>query len=63
MHTIYFDMDGTIADFYGVDGWLNSILAEDIQPYVTAESLVSVEEFEDIIIKLQSGGYKVGAIR
>ena len=24
---IYFDMDGTIADLYGVDGWLDSLVA------------------------------------
>ena len=26
---IYFDMDGTIANFYGVDGWLNDLINEN----------------------------------
>ena len=31
--TIVFDMDGTIADFYGVDGWLDYLKAENTTPY------------------------------
>ena len=30
---IYFDMDGTIADFYGVDGWLADLEAHNVRPY------------------------------
>lgn len=26
---IWFDMDGTIADFYGVENWLDYLLDED----------------------------------
>jgi hypothetical protein len=31
--TLVFDMDGTIADFYGVTGWLDYLKAEDTTPY------------------------------
>ena len=26
---LVFDMDGTIADFYGVDGWLDCLMDEE----------------------------------
>ena len=29
MKTLVFDMDGTIADLYGVKGWLKMLRAED----------------------------------
>ena len=33
---LVFDMDGTLCDFYGVEGWLNCLMAEDVRPYVEA---------------------------
>lgn len=30
--TIYFDMDGTIANFYGVENWLDYLKAYDTTP-------------------------------
>ena len=42
MH-VYFDMDGTIADFYGVEGWLDAIRAEDTRPYECAATLGNIE--------------------
>ncbi len=42
MH-VYFDMDGTIADFYGVEGWLDAIHAEDTRPYECAATLGNIE--------------------
>ena len=30
--TIWFDMDGTIADLYGVEGWLEMLIAKDETP-------------------------------
>ena len=29
---IWFDMDGTIADLYSVDGWLEDLLAFNTRP-------------------------------
>ena len=42
MH-VYFDMDGTIADFYGVEGWLESILDRDTRPYDIAAPIEGIE--------------------
>ena len=38
--TINFDMDGTIADFYGVENWLDYLMEEDTHPYAVAEPLL-----------------------
>ena len=40
--TIWFDMDGTIADLYGVDGWLDNLINEDTRPYDIAKPLVNM---------------------
>ena len=39
---IFFDMDGTIADLYGVDGWLDDLRAERVRPYAEAKPLVNL---------------------
>ena len=39
---IYFDMDGTIADLYGVSGWLADLEAENVRPYAEAKPLINL---------------------
>ena len=60
--TIYFDMDGTIADLYGVENWLPKLRAEDASPYLEAEPLVNMIELQEYFIGLQSYGFKIGII-
>lgn len=60
--TIYFDMDGTIADFYGVDGWLDYLIAGDATPYRVAKPLVNLNSLARILNRLQNEGYKIGII-
>lgn len=60
--TIWFDMDGTIADFYSVDNWLNKILNEDVSPYEEAAPLFSYEEMAQLISMLKDAGYDIGII-
>ena len=60
--TIYFDMDGTIADLYAVNNWLEKLRAEDKTPYAEAEPLVNVKEFTIALNYLQGNGYKLGII-
>ena len=38
---INFDMDGTIANFYGVDGWLDYLMNKDVTPYKEAKPLIN----------------------
>ena len=51
--TIFFDMDGTIANLYGVEGWLESILARDEKPYKEAEVLLNMNSLARILNRLQ----------
>ena len=60
--TIYFDMDGTIADLYGVDNWLENLIAEQTKPYRTAKSLVDMRKLGSLLNHLQNIGYHIGIV-
>ena len=59
---IYFDLDGTIADLYGVEGWLADLEAENVRPYAEAKPLVNLSLLARYIHKAQRMGYTVGVI-
>ena len=59
---IYFDMDGTIADLYGVDGWLDSLIAEQTKPYREAKPLVDMRKLGKVLNALQHDGWHIGVI-
>lgn len=59
---IYFDMDGTIADLYGVEGWLADLEAENVRPYAEAKPLLNLSLLARYIHKAQKMGYIVGVI-
>ena len=60
--TINFDMDGTIANLYGVDNWLDYILAEDTTPYEVAEPLLRLCVLARKLNALQKQGYNLAVI-
>lgn len=60
--TFYFDMDGTIADLYGVENWLGDLIAENTRPYAEAKPLVDCERLIQAITRLKKVGYKFGII-
>ena len=60
--TIFFDMDGTIADLYGVENWLDYLIASDALPYEIAKPLIRFNALARILNRLQKQGYKVGVI-
>ena len=62
MYTIYFDMDGTIANLYGVENWLPKLRAEDASPYAEATPLTDMENLQLLLAILQNRGYKIGII-
>lgn len=62
MKAIYFDMDGTITDFYGVENWLDYLLKEQTKPYRVAKPLVNMRQLGKEILRLQGLGYSVGII-
>ena len=56
---IYFDMDGTIADFYGVDNWLSYLDAENEYPYVVARPLVNMSLLARLLHQAQNEGHEI----
>ena len=56
---LVFDMDGTIADLYGVDGWLNDLRTEKTRPYEVAEPLYNMDELCETLNKLRKLGWMV----
>lgn len=59
---IWFDMDGTVADFYGVENWLDMLLTENPYPYLAARPLVNMNVLARLIHKAQMMGIEVGII-
>ena len=60
--TIFFDMDGTLADLYNVDGWLENLINSNPRPYIEAKPLVKLNVLARRLNKLQAAGYKIGVI-
>ena len=59
---IAFDMDGTIADLYGVENWLDMLINEDATPYAIAKTLINMNILARYLNKLQKMGYEIGII-
>ena len=56
---INFDMDGTIADLYGVDGWLDDLTNYRTRPYAEAKPLLNLSTLARILNRLQKQGYEI----
>ena len=56
---LFFDMDGTLANFYGVDSWLNDLQNENTRPYDIAEPLYNMEVLNAILDLLRAQGWKI----
>lgn len=59
---INFDMDGTIANLYGVDGWLDDIINSNARPYAEAKPLVRMSSLARVLNRLQKEGYTIRVI-
>ena len=59
---IYFDMDGTIANLYGVEGWLDDLNAHNPRPYAMAKPMVNMQALAHRLNNLQRAGYEVCVI-
>ena len=57
--TIVFDMDGTIANFYGVANWLEYLQNEDTTPYEVAAPLYDMEYLNALLIILKKQGWRI----
>ena len=60
--TIYFDMDGTIANLYAVENWLPKLRAYDPTPYMEAAPMLRFCSLARRLNTLQRNGYKIGII-
>lgn len=56
---LVFDMDGTIADLYGVKNWLFDLESENTRPYEIASPLYEVEELNSLLNMAKARGWKV----
>ena len=59
---IYFDMDGTIANLYGVENWLPMLRNEDTTPYTKAKPMVNMNSLARILNRLQREGWTIGIV-
>ena len=59
MKVLVFDMDGTIADFYNVDGWLDCLMAEDTRPYTEARPFYDMFAMMEVLNELKNDGWRV----
>lgn len=62
MKTIYFDMDGTIADLYSVENWLAQLKQENPTPYEKAKPMQDMKNLSSLLKKAQEKGVKIGII-
>lgn len=59
---ICFDMDGTIAQLYAVDNWLEKLRAEDPTPYLEAEPMWNMIALAEVLRKLQEQKIEIRVI-
>lgn len=57
--TLVFDMDGTIADLYGVDNWLDYLQNENPLPYLIAKPIYQIEDLNLLIGVLKGLGWHI----
>lgn len=57
--TLVFDMDGTIANLYGVANWLEDLKNENPRPYIEAEPLYNMEILIDLLNELKAIGWTI----
>ena len=56
---ICFDMDGTIADLYGVENWLTMLRNDNPAPYRLANPMWDMDELAMVLMALQRKGVEI----
>lgn len=59
---ICFDMDGTIADLYGVNKWLEKLRDYDPTPYLEAKPLFDMDALRQVLGVLIDKGWEIRVI-
>ena len=57
--TLVFDMDGTIANLYAVENWLEDLRAFNPRPYIVAKPMYDMEMLNLILNELKKDGWKI----
>ena len=55
--TLVFDMDGTIANLYGVKNWLPLLENKNPLPYIVAQPLVNMAELATLLMAFKNQGW------
>ena len=56
---LVFDMDGTIADLYGVQGWLEDLRNFNARPYEIAKPMYDMDILAEVLGMLKAQGWRV----
>lgn len=59
---IWLDMDGTFADLYSVENWLEDLIAFNPRPYQVAKSMYNDLDLMAVLCELKMIGYNIGVI-
>lgn len=59
---LWLDMDGTIADFYGVRGWIESLGRKDTKPYREARAIYNGHKMIRLLKEAKELGFNIGVI-
>ena len=59
---LIFDMDGTIADLYNVENWLDKLRAEDDSPYSEAKPMYNMDVLRVILNIFKELGYTIAVV-
>lgn len=62
MKKIYFDMDGTVYNLYGIENWLQMLRNEERGAFTLGCALVDMVRLKEICLKLIGKGYQIGII-
>lgn len=57
--TLVFDMDGTIANLYGVEGWLEDLRSFNPRPYIVAQPMYDMEVLATVLNVFRAKGWTV----
>ena len=56
---VCFDMDGTIANLYMVEGWLEMLRSENPTPYRMAEPMWNMSELTNLLLTMKAVGIEI----
>jgi len=57
--TLVFDMDGTIANLYGVENWLEDLRSFNPRPYIIAKPMYDMDLLNYLLNELKNDGWKI----